>query len=85
VGLGVPLGVGVGVTVGVGVAVGEGETVGDGVGVAHGGISYVFETFPGGRTPAGLQKSWVKKPETSSFWTPPTHICGEVLTPAISP
>jgi hypothetical protein len=62
-GLGVALGVGETVGVGVGVGVGDGVTLGEGVGVgvgvdsAHGGISYVFETLPGGGLPDGLQKS----------------------------
>jgi hypothetical protein len=48
--------------VAVGVAVAVAVAVGVGDGLAQGGISYVFETFPGGGSPAGLQKSCVKNP-----------------------
>jgi len=80
-GLGVGAGLGVGETLGVIVAVGVADAdavavgvavavavaVGVGDGLAQGGTSYVRETFVGGLPPTGMQKSWVKKPEVSSF------------------
>ena len=56
------VGVGLAVAVGVADAVAVAVAVGVGDGLAQGGISYVFETFPGGGSPAGLQKSCVKNP-----------------------
>ena len=60
VGEGLAVAVGVADAGAVGVAVAVGVGVGDGL--AQGGISYVFETFPGGGSPAALQKSCVKNP-----------------------
>ena len=56
------VGVGLAVAVGVADAVAVAVAVGVGDGLSQGGISYVFETFPGGGSPAGLQKSCVKNP-----------------------
>ena len=61
-GLAVAVGVADAVAVGVAVAVAVAVGVGVGDGLAQGGISYVLETFPGGGSPAGLQKSCVKNP-----------------------
>jgi hypothetical protein len=66
----VAVGVALGVTLGVTVGVALGVTVGLGVGVAHGGISYVRDTFCTG---AGLaQKSCVKNPAPELPCTPDT-------------
>jgi hypothetical protein len=56
------------------VGVALGVTVGLGDGVAHGGMSYVRETFVGGVSVGCKQKSWLKNPAPELPWTPPTNI-----------
>ena len=74
----VAVGVAVAVVVGVAVAVAVAVAVGVGDGLPQGGISYVFETFDGGTSATGLQKSCVKNPAPLFPCTPATQFSAVV-------